>query len=71
MMLLVVATTYYVAGRFGDVWGTELYDFNGGLVTTVVATTIVYALILPVLLLAPKHFTSTADGVALGAAARA
>ncbi|HEY5072884.1 MAG TPA: MFS transporter [Caulobacteraceae bacterium] len=62
MMMLVVATTYYVAARFGDVWGTELYDFRGGLLTTVVATTIVYALILPALLLAPKRLTSTTDG---------
>jgi hypothetical protein len=68
MMLLVVATAYYVAARFGDVWGTRLYDYKGGFLTTVVATTAVYALILPVLLLAPRTLTSTADGEAVEAA---
>jgi MFS family permease len=65
MMLLVVSTAYYVAARFGDVWGTQLYDYKGGFLTTVIATTAVYALILPVLLLAPRTLTSTADGEAL------
>jgi MFS family permease len=67
MMLLVVATAYYVAARFGDVWGTQLYDYRGGFLTTVIATTAVYALILPVLLLAPRNLTSTSDGQPLEA----
>ena len=62
MMMLVVSTTYYVAARFGDVWGTQLYDYKGGFATTVLATTLVYALILLVLPLAPRRFVATADG---------
>jgi len=64
MMMLVVTTAYYAAGRFGDVWGTMLYDYHGGFVTAVLATTAVYVLILPMLLLVPKRLISTFDGVA-------
>jgi hypothetical protein len=62
MMMLVLGTAYYVATRFGDVWGTQLYDFGGGLTAAVAATTIVYAFILPVLLLAPRRLVATTDG---------
>jgi MFS family permease len=61
-MIMLVATVFWVAGRFGDVWGAELYDHEGGFVTAVIATTAVYALMLPVLLLAPRRLTATADG---------
>ena len=64
-MIMLVATVFWVAGRFGDVWGTELYDHEGGFVTAVIATTAVYALMLPVLLLAPRRLTATADGQVL------
>jgi len=39
MMMLVVTTTFFVAGRFGDLWGTDLYEHAGGFVTAVIATT--------------------------------
>lgn len=64
MMLLVVTTTFFVASRFGDLWGTDLYDHKGGFLIAVIATTVVYSLMLPVLLLVPKHLTATADGQA-------
>ena len=64
MMMLVVTTTFYVAGRFGDLWGAELYDHAGGFITAVLATTAVYALMLPTLLLVPKRLAATADGQA-------
>jgi len=64
MMMLAVTTTFFVAGRFGDLWGTDLYDHAGGFVTAVLATTAVYALILPALLLVPRRLASTADGEA-------
>jgi len=54
----------WVASRFGDVLGTRLYDSYGGFTACVIAITIVYALILPVLLLVPKHLIATADGEA-------
>ena len=65
MMMLVGGTAYFVALRLGDVLGTDIYDHHGGFVMTVVASTVVYALMLPVLLLAPRRLTSTTDGEAL------
>jgi MFS family permease len=65
MMMLVSTSAYYIALRFGDVLGADIYDHHGGFVMTVVASTVVYALMLPVLLLAPRRLTSTTDGEAL------
>ncbi len=48
--------------RFGDVLGTALYDRFGDFKVCVIAITVVYALILPMLLLVPKRLTATADG---------
>lgn len=62
MMMLVSTTAFYVAARFGDLWGTSLYEHNGGFVTTVIASTVVYVLMLPVLLLVPRRLSSTRDG---------
>jgi hypothetical protein len=42
--------------------GTRLYDGFGGFQTCVIAITVVYALILPALLLVPRKLISTADG---------
>jgi hypothetical protein len=53
-----------IASRFGDVLGTTLYDNYGGFAVCVIATTVVYALILPTLLLVPKRLIATADGEA-------
>jgi len=63
-MLMMSWSLYYVVARFGDVLGTQLYDRYGGFVVCVIAITIVYALILPALLLVPKHLIATADGQA-------
>ena len=60
--LMMSWSLYYVVSRFGDVLGTHLYDRYGGFAVCVIAITIVYALILPSLLLIPKHLTATADG---------
>jgi hypothetical protein len=48
--------------RFGDILGTNLYDYYGGFTVCVIAITVVYALILPALLLVPKDLIVTADG---------
>ena len=64
MMMLVVTTTFAVAVRFGDLWGTTLYDHKGGFAAAVLATVAVYALIAPILFLIPKRLTATADGEA-------
>jgi MFS family permease len=63
--LMMSWSLYYVVSRFGDVLGTQLYDRYGGFTVCVIAITIVYALILPALLLVPKHLIATADGQTL------
>jgi hypothetical protein len=62
--LMMSSSLYFVVVRFGDVLGTNLYDRYGGFSVCVIAITIVYALILPVLLLVPRHLIATADGQA-------
>ena len=62
--LMMSSGLYFIASRFGDVLGTSLYDHFGGFAVCVLAITIVYALILPVLLLVPKSLVATADGQA-------
>jgi MFS family permease len=64
-MMMMFTALYYFSMRFGDLFGTWLYDHHGGFVTAVIATIIVYALILPVLLLVPKRLIATTDGEAL------
>jgi MFS family permease len=63
-MIMLFTGIYYVAVRFGDLLGTEVYDHHGGFVPAVVVTIVVYALILPLLLLVPRRLTATADGEA-------
>ncbi len=60
--LMMSVALNWVAIRFGDVLGTALYDYYGGFTACVIAITVVYALILPVLLLVPKRLVATADG---------
>jgi MFS family permease len=62
--LMMSSALYFIASRFGDVLGTLLYDYYGGSGVCVIAITVVYALILPTLLLVPKHLIATADGQA-------
>jgi MFS family permease len=59
---MMASSLYFVVSRFGDVLGTNLYDYYGGFAVCVLAITIVYALILPALLLVPRHLIATADG---------
>ena len=60
--LMMSVALNWIAVRFGDVLGTALYDYYGGFAACVIAITVVYALILPTLLLVPKRLTATADG---------
>ena len=60
--LMLASALSYVADRFGDVLGIDLYERSGGFAACVVMITAVYALILPVLLLAPKALIATTDG---------
>jgi MFS family permease len=66
-ILMMSTGLYYLVSRFGDVLGTNLYDHYGGVKgfqVCVFAITVVYASILPVLLLVPRRLTATADGQA-------
>jgi len=64
--MMLFYALYYFSVRFGDLFGTWIYD-NHGFIPTVMVTIIVYALILPVILLVPKHIIATKDGEALAA----
>ena len=70
-MLMMSSSLYFVVSRFGDILGTTLYDRYGGFTVCVIAITVVYALILPVLLLVPKFLIATADGQAPESASEA
>ena len=59
--LMLASSLYFVVSRFGDVLGTHLYDRYGDFAVCVISITIVYALILPALMLVPKHLTATPD----------
>jgi Major Facilitator Superfamily len=59
--LMLANSLYFAVTRFGDLLGTHLYDAYGGFSVCVVSITLVYALILPALLLVPKHLIATAD----------
>jgi len=62
--LMLSGSLLFESIRFGDVLGSKLFDHYGNFTVCVVAITIAYALILPVLLLVPKHLTATADNLA-------
>jgi MFS family permease len=64
--LMMSSSIFFIVSRSGDVLGTSLYDDYGGFAACVIAITVVYALILPALLLVPKHLTATTDGEPLG-----
>lgn len=54
-----------ISVRFGDRLGTAIFHRTGDFEACVIAITLVYALILPVLLLIPKDVVATSDGVSL------
>jgi hypothetical protein len=60
--LMLSSSLFFIISRFGDVLGTRLYGYYGGFTACVIAITVVYALILPALLLVPKRLTATTDG---------
>jgi Na+/melibiose symporter-like transporter len=63
-MLMMSSSLFFVISRFGDILGTTLYDRYGGFTVCVIAITLVYALILPTLLLIPQSLIAFADGQA-------
>ena len=63
-LMMMVDGVYQLAQRASDVLGTKIYTASPahGFLYCALATTAVYALILPVLLLIPKEVIVTADG---------
>jgi Major Facilitator Superfamily len=59
--LMLSNSLYFAVTRLGDVLGTHLYDHFGDFSVCVLSITVVYALILPALLLVPDHLVATAD----------
>jgi MFS family permease len=60
-MMMLSWSMYALAVNVGNYWGTDIYQYHGGFVACVWATTIVYALIVPVILFVPKSLISDAD----------
>ena len=60
--LMMSGGLFFIGSRFGDVLGTNLYEYYGSFSACVIAITVVYVLILPTLLLVPKRLIATADG---------
>jgi hypothetical protein len=58
---MMATSLYWVAIRFGDVLGTRLYENAGGFGACVIAITVAYALILPVIFLAPRALIDSPD----------
>jgi Na+/melibiose symporter-like transporter len=64
-LMMLVDGVLALSGRGGDVLGAKIYNSSPthGFLYCVIATTVVYALILPLILLVPKALIATADGV--------
>jgi hypothetical protein len=62
--MMLVDGVYVLAARGGDLLGAGIYSSSPshGFLYCVIATTVVYALILPLILLVPKELIATADG---------
>jgi hypothetical protein len=60
-MMMLFLTMYWIAQRFGDLWGADLYSHHGGFNTALWATIGVYAAILLVIPFVPKAITAGHD----------
>ena len=63
-LMMMSAGLFAIVQGLGNVLGTNLYDHFGGFTVCVIAITVVYASILPALLLVPRGLIDTADGEA-------
>ena len=63
-LMMMISATFWLSMRGGDVLGSWLYGLSPkyGFQYCVIAITVTYALILPVIPFIPKHLTATADG---------
>jgi MFS family permease len=60
-MMMLFLTMYWIANRFGDLWGADLYSHHGGFNAALWATIGVYAAILLVIPFVPKAITAGHD----------
>jgi MFS family permease len=60
-MMMLFLSLFWISQRFGDLWGADLYEHHGGFNTALWATMAVYAAILPVLFLVPRHIKAGRD----------
>ena len=63
-LMMLVDGVFQLSSRGGDLLGSKVYNSSPahGFLYCVIATTVVYALILPLILLVPKELIATADG---------
>jgi MFS family permease len=60
-MMMMSWSMYSIAVAGGNLWGTDIYDHHGGFIPCLVITTLVYAAILPIILLVPRDLIASAD----------
>ena len=67
-LMMLVAAVFSLSGHGGDLLGSAIYNSSPkhGFLYCVIATTAVYALILPLILLVPKALIATRDGEVSG-----
>jgi hypothetical protein len=65
-LMMLVDGVFALSARGGDLLGARIYNISPthGFLYCVIATTAVYALILPLILMVPKELIATADGQA-------
>jgi Na+/melibiose symporter-like transporter len=63
-LMMMVDGVFVLSARGGDLLGSKIYNSDPahGFLYCVIATTLVYAAILPLILLVPKQLIATADG---------
>ena len=63
-LMMLVDGVFYLSSRGGDLLGSRIYSSSPahGFLYCVIATTIVYALILPLIWMVPKELIATSDG---------
>lgn len=63
-LMMLLDSVYLLSYRAGDLVGSKIYSSSPqhGFLYCVIAITVVYAMMLPVILLVPKHLMATTDG---------
>ncbi len=64
-IMMAAGSLYWLAIRLGDVLGTRLYEQAGGFAACMVAITVTYACIIPVIMTVPRDLISTREGEAI------